>query len=135
MARLGGDENHRRAAFGRFITEAVFWTPAALLPSPFSTWEQVDKDTAKVNVIYGGVSQSVTIQIASNGQPLKIEFPRWSDANPKRTYQLQPFGGTLEDFREVQGYRIPFRVEAGNMFGTNDYFPFYKATIKSVKFY
>lgn len=34
VARLGSDANHARAAFGRYVAEALFWTPAALLPGP-----------------------------------------------------------------------------------------------------
>ncbi|MDR5900337.1 hypothetical protein QC823_15320 [Halomonas vilamensis] len=34
IARLGGDLDHTRSAFGRYVAEAVFWTPAAMLPSP-----------------------------------------------------------------------------------------------------
>lgn len=44
------------------------------------------------------------------------------------------FGGQLSDFREAQGFRIPFRVEAGNMFGTDEHFVFFKATVKAVRF-
>jgi hypothetical protein len=32
VARLGGDPDHRRSAFGRYVAEAVIWSPAALLP-------------------------------------------------------------------------------------------------------
>lgn len=52
-------------------------------------------------------------------------FLRWSNANSDKKYRLQPFGGTLSDFREVKGYHLPFNVEAGNMIGTDDYFIFY----------
>ena len=46
VARLGGDPDHARSAFGRYVAEATFWTPAALLPGPNVTWEAVDEDTA-----------------------------------------------------------------------------------------
>jgi hypothetical protein len=59
---------------------------------------------------------------------------RWNNANPEKIYRYEPFGGYLSDFREVQGFRIPFQVEAGNQFGTDNYFPFFKAQLKAVKF-
>jgi hypothetical protein len=34
----------------------------------------------------------------------------------------------------VGGYRLPFRVEAGNMFGTADYFPFFLADVTEIRF-
>jgi hypothetical protein len=40
------------------------------------------------------------------------------------TRREQPFGGYLSDFREVNGYRLPMRVEGGNLIGTGDYLPF-----------
>jgi hypothetical protein len=46
----------------------------------------------------------------------------------------QPFGGVLSDWRAVQGFRVPFRVEAGNMFGTPDYFPVFIAEIGDFRF-
>lgn len=58
---------------------------------------------------------------------------RWSNENPDRRYRLQPFGGYLADFREFGGYRLPASVEGGNHFGTDAYFPFYKATVTEVR--
>ena len=47
---------------------------------------------------------------------------------------LLSLGGTLSDFRNVDGYRLPFSVEGGNMFGTDEYFPFYKAASTEIRF-
>ena len=134
VARFGGTADHTRAAFGRYIAEAVFWTPAALLPGPGVHWEALAEDRIRVTVTFDGLEQAVELVLNQDGQPLQVFFMRWSDANPQKEYRLQPFGGYLSDFREVQGYRIPFHVEAGNMFGTDDYFAFYRADIESVMF-
>lgn len=134
VARLGGDEDHARSAFGRYVAESVFWTPAALLPGPGIEWEAVDEQTARVTVRYQGLEQSVDVIISSDGQPIRVEFQRWSDANPEKTFRLQPFGGHLSGFRTFQGFRLPTHVEAGNLFGTEDYFPFFIAEVKSVRF-
>ncbi len=134
VARLGGNADHARAAFGRYIAEAVFWTPAALLPGPGVTWEALGPDTARVTVTRGALSQAVDVEVAPDGRPTVVQLLRWSDANPERRYRLQPFGGVLSDFREVAGFRIPFTVEAGSMFGTEAYFPFFRARLKSVRF-
>jgi hypothetical protein len=134
VARLGGARDHTRAAFGRYVAEAVFWTPAALLPRPGVNWEALGEDAARVTVSAGDLSQAVDVRLDAEGRPLVVEFQRWSDANPERRYRLQPFGGFLSDFREVQGFRVPFSVEAGSMFGTEAYFPFFRARLKSVRF-
>lgn len=134
VARLGNDANHLRSAYGRQVAEAVFWTPAVLLPGPGVTWEEVDHDTARVTVASGGLSQTVDITLNTEGQPNTVVFMRWSDANPEKQYRLQPFGGALSDFREVRGYRLPFKVEAGNMFGTDEYFAFYRPEVADIRF-
>lgn len=134
VVRMGGDLDHARAAYGRYISEALFWTPAALLPRDGIVWEKVDENTARVSVTQNGLSQSVTLTVDSDGKPENACFMRWSNANPEKTYRHQPFGGNLSNFREVQGFRLPFHVEAGNMYGTEDFFAFYKAEVTSIHF-
>jgi hypothetical protein len=134
VARMGRDNDHARAAFGRTIAEALFWTPAALLPSPHVVWDAVSENTARVTVSYGDLTQSVEIAVDQEGRPSQVLFNRWSDANPDKVFRLQPFGGYLTDFREIQGFRLPFRVEAGNQFGTDAYFPFYIAEVSAIRF-
>jgi hypothetical protein len=72
--------------------------------------------------------------VGADGQPSKVVFQRWSDSNPEKTFQLQPFGGYLSDYEDFSGFRLPTRVQAGNFFGTDDYFAFFKATVTSVRF-
>lgn len=134
VARMGGDTNHARAAYGRYVAEAVFWTPSALLPGPGVAWEAPDQDNVRVTVTHNGLSQAVDMKIDADGRPVEVHFMRWSDANPEKKHQLQPFGGQLSDFRDVQGFRIPFHVEAGNMFGTDEYFAFFRAKVTDVRF-
>jgi hypothetical protein len=134
VARRGGNADHARSAFGRSVAEAVFWTPAAMLPEPGIRWEAVDDSTARVTVTHGKLVQAVDVTVAGDGCPTRVVFQRWSDANPAKTYQLQPFGGLPSDFRQVQGFRVPFHVEAGNMFGSPDYFPFYIADLTGIQF-
>jgi hypothetical protein len=134
VAHTGGDADHARAAFGRMVAEAVFWTPAAILPSQDVSWEPVDQDTARVTVRQNDMIQSVDISVASDGQPTKVVFQRWSNANPDKVYRLQPFGGYLSRFQDFQGYRLPTHIEAGNHFGTDAYFPFFIADVTKVTF-
>lgn len=134
VARMGGDANHRRSAFGRYIAEAVFWTPAAVLPGPGISWTQLESNCARLTVNHQGLSQSVDITVTADGQPTMVSFERWSNANPEKQHRLQPFGGYLSRFRSFAGYRLPTHVEAGNYFGTAKYFAFFIADISSVEF-
>ena len=134
VGRLGGDPDHTRSAFGRYVAEASIWAPAALMPGPGVRWSAVDNDTARVTISRGELEQAVDITVDEQGRPVEVSFQRWSDANPDKVHRLQPFGAVMSDFREVDGYRLPFRVEAGNMFGTEDYFPFFLADVTEIRF-
>jgi len=138
LGRAGGrsahSEDHRRAAFGRLVAEAVFWSPGSLLPSETVSWEAVDDMTARATVRYDDLVQTVDIFIDEQGQPSQIIIPRWSDANPDNRYQLQPFGGYLSVFKDFDGYRLPTHVEGGNFIGTDRYFPFYIADVEEISF-
>lgn len=134
VARLGGDPDHTRSAFGRYVAEAVIWSPASLLPGPAVTWEALDKDRARVTIRHDGLEQAVDVTVDADGRPVEVRFQRWSNANPDKVHRLQPFGALMSDFRDVQGYRLPFRIEAGNMFGTDDHFPFFLADVTAIRF-
>lgn len=134
LLRLADDIDHARSAFGRCIAEALFWTPSALLPGPGVSWEGLADNRVRVTVAAGPFSQAVELSLDASGRPRSVWLMRWSNANPGKTYRLQPFGGTLSDFREVQGFSLPFRVEAGNLFGTDDYFAFFDAEVTNIRF-
>jgi hypothetical protein len=134
VARMGGDSDHRRSAFARYVAEAVFWTPAAVLPGPGISWTQLAPDCARLTVSHQGLSQSVDVTVAANGQPTEVRFERWTNANADKQYRLQPFGGYLSRFRSFAGYRLPTKVEAGNHFDTDKYFAFFVAEITDISF-
>src|SRR6056297_251666 len=134
VGRLGGDPDHTRSAFGRYVAEATIWAPAGLIPGPGVRWSAVDDNTARVTITHGDLEQAVDITVDEQGRPVEVSFQRWSDANSDKVHRLQPFGAVMSDFREVAGYRLPFRVEAGNMFGTEDYFPFFLADVTEICF-
>lgn len=134
VARLGENSDHARFAYGRHIAESVFWAPSAVLPGPGVVWESVDSDTARVIVSYEMFSQGVDFTVDAEGKQIAVSFMRWSNANQEKKYRLQPFGGSLSDFRQIQGYRLPFKIDAGNMYGTENYFAFFKAEVTSIRF-
>ncbi|MGJ8561446.1 MAG: DUF6544 family protein [Litorimonas sp.] len=134
VARFGGTADHARSAFGRYVAEAVFWSPAALLPGPNVSWSEDSQGVARVTVENGSLSQSVDLTVGDDGRPIQVVFSRWSNANPEGEFRLQPFGGTLSEFESFQGFRLPTHVEAGNGFGTENYFPFFIADVTSLSF-
>jgi len=134
VARMGGTLDHKKASFGRYVAESIFWTPASILPRENIKWKKIDQNSARVTISNGSISQDVDIHVDSKGCPSAVTFQRWSNANKDKIFRLQPFGGKLSEFREVQGFRIPFKVEAANFYGTADEFYFYKARVKAIRF-
>lgn len=134
VARTGGTTDHAKASFGRFVAETLIWSPASLLPRDGVVWSRLSDTAARVTVTSRALVQSVDLTVNDRGQPEKIVFVRWSDANPRNTYQSQPFGGYLTEFKEFDGYRLPTRVIAGNHFETDEYFPFFDITVSKVTF-
>lgn len=135
VARLGGDADHTRSAFGRYVAEAVFWAPASVLPAPGISWTGVGPDCARLTVNHNGLQQSVDLYVNEQGQPTEVRFERWSNANPQKQHRLQPVGGYLSEFRWFEGFRLPTHVEAGNQFATSEYFPFFIADITEASFH
>lgn len=134
VARAGGNPDHLRSAFGRCVAEAVFWTPAALLPGDNVRWSSVDESTARVKLINGSLEQAVDLTVDADGKVRKVVFQRWSDANSEKQFQLQPFGGYLSDYKAFRGFRLPTTIEAGNFFDTDEYFPFFKVRVTTICF-
>ncbi|OUE46782.1 hypothetical protein BZY95_01550 [Billgrantia desiderata SP1] len=142
VARAGGDDNHLRASFGRAVAEAAFWAPAALLPQHGVRWEETgvrweetgEPNLARAIITHGTLEQAIEIAVAENGQPRWVQFQRWSNANPEKEWRLQPFGGYLDNFQSFEGFTLPTKVEAGNHFGTEAYFPFFRVRVREVRF-
>ena len=126
--------DHLRSSFGRLSADSLFWAPASLLPGKHVEWQPLEANSARAIVRYRGLEQAVDVHVNRDGQPERVVFQRWSDANPQRVHQLQPFGGDLSDFEWFEGYRLPTTVTAGNHYGTKDYFPFFKARVSAVRF-
>ncbi len=134
VVRVGGTRDHHRSAFGRVIAEGAFWVPSSLLPGRSVQWEPVDETTARAIVSYRDYRQAVDISVAEDGQPSRVVIQRWSNENADKTFREQAFGGYLSEFRDFCGFCLPTRVEGGNLIGTDDYFPFYKAKVTDIRF-
>lgn len=133
LARIGGSDDHARAAATRAMMEAI-WAPATLLPQFGADWVQTGPDTAEVRFADAPALEPMRITFDAEGTPREVMALRWTDANPDRTYRLQPFGGRLFEMGRHGGFLIPTRVEMGNMVGTPDYAPFFLATITRAEF-
>jgi hypothetical protein len=133
LVRASGSDHHR-SAFGRVVAEATFWAPASLLPGESVRWQPIGADSARAVVTFGHFEQAVDITVDAAGAPTSVVIQRWSNANADQVYREQPFGGYLSAFKAFDGYRLPTRIEGGNLIGTPDYFPFFKADVTALRF-
>lgn len=134
VVRVSGNPDHHRSAFGRVVSEGAFWVPASLLPSKTVSWTSVSENTARAEIVYRNFSQALDLTVEPDGRPSCVVIQRWSNENGEKIFREQPFGGYLSDFREIGGYCLPMRVEGGNLIGTEDYFPFFKANVQAIRF-
>ncbi len=133
LARAGMNEDHARAAATRLLLESV-WAPASLLPQFGAHWTVTGPESAVVRFDDAPGIEPMEMVFDAQGNLLSVAALRWSDANPEKTYRLQPFGGRMLESGSFQGFRIPTRVELGNHFGTPAYEPFFHATITAAEF-
>ena len=133
VARIANTEDHARAAAARMVMESV-WAPAALLPQFGAVWTQTGTDQAEVR--FPGVRgvEPIELTFDAGGQVLEMNTLRWSDANPERIYRLQPFGGRTLAHATHQGFNIPTAMEIGNLYGTPEYTPFFRAHLTRVEY-
>jgi len=133
LARIGGTEDHARAAAARVMLESV-WAPATLLPQFGAEWAQTGPDSAELRFTDAPGLGPMHITFDAEGNPVEVWAMRWTDANPDKVFRLQPFGGRMLEMARHQGFLIPVQVELGNMYGTPEYAPFFLATITAAEF-
>lgn len=134
LVQVAATEGLDRSAAARPALEAI-WVPASLLPGNGAVWEELGPQSARVTFNTGNHATEMTMTIDDDGRLLDIVAMRWSDANPDKTFRLQPFGGTMEEEATFGGFTIPSRVHVGNHFGTDSYFPFFNAEITGAQYY
>ncbi len=129
----GDTPDHLRAATGRLALERIF-SPASLLPEAGAVWSQTGPDRARVSFPALTGTEPVDLTLDAEGRITEIVTQRWSNANADGQWRLQPFGGRLEGEASAQGFTVPGRMEVGNLFGTPDYVPFFRADITALSY-
>lgn len=128
LVRAGRTADHARAAATRVMLESL-WVPATLLPQSGARWVQTGPDSARISFDSLPDLPPLDLTLDAAGDPVELCALRWSDANPDRIWRLQPFGGRVLETGCFGGFRIPVRVDLGNLWGTPDHVPFFLARI------
>jgi hypothetical protein len=96
-------------ALHRLLGEMT-WFPTAFLDPRHVRWTPVDDAHADATLRVGGREVTARWEFGPDGLPLRFSAERFRDVNGKGV--LTPFVGESSDWREVDGLRVPFRVEA-----------------------
>jgi hypothetical protein len=96
-------------ALQRLLGE-LCWLPTALLDGRYVRWEPVDDATARAHLTVGGRDVALAFHFGPDGFPATVTAERSRDVGGKSV--RTPWQGASSDWREVDGLRVPFRMEA-----------------------
>lgn len=90
----------------RYLGEMV-WFPSLAL-SPYITWEQLDKNTAKATMSFNGTSGSGTFYFNSNGDVTKFSALRYkgNETDAKRYHWEM----NIFDYKTFEGIKVPAKM-------------------------
>lgn len=88
----------------RWTAESV-WVPPALLPENGADWDAIDDNRAKITIEDGANRVEGEFHVDEVGRITEFKAMRYRDETKR------PWFGRYGDYREVEGYRVPFRCE------------------------
>ena len=133
VANDGFSEDFLRSAVARPALEAI-WAPASLLPERGVRWTATGPDSADVVIPTAHGDITINLVLEKSGKVSEVSTLRWTNANSRKVFAYQPFGGTVAAETTFGGYTVPSVVSIGNMFGTDEYFSFFEAQISAIKY-
>lgn len=123
-----------RSAEFRAAVEGALWLPASLLPENGAHWEQVGSNGARITLRRYAPAIALELKLDEAGSVKEVVGQRWSNANPEKSFKLQPFGGTILGESTFQGFTIPTEVAVGNHYATGEFLPFFQARITKINY-
>jgi hypothetical protein len=95
------------ATMMRYLAE-MMWFPSAAL-SPYITWQEIDKHSAKATMEYDDITVSGVFTFNEEGDIVRFMGKRYREVNGK--YVLCNWGGTNKEYKEFEGIRIPSKSD------------------------
>lgn len=120
-----------KSAAGRVLLESCF-LPTAFLPHRGAKWEGIDPFHAKAILSVDDLSEGITMTYHQDGSLKELVMPRYRGSENETT---APFGAAVEEEKNFDGFTIPSKLRAGWWYGTEKYNEFFRAEIKTAKFY
>ncbi len=97
------------AALQRLLAEMV-WFPTALLDARHVRWAPLDDTRAQATLAVRGREAALTFHFDASGLPSRVTAERYRDVDGEPV--LTPWTGECSGYRELDGLRVPYRMEA-----------------------
>jgi hypothetical protein len=110
----------------RFLGE-VQWFPAAAL-ADYIAWENVDADSARATMTYGGIAASMTFRFGADGRLLESTAIRYNDSRGR----TESWVNSNAADQEFGGSRVPASGEARWEYDTGPY-PYIRWRITAIE--
>lgn len=91
----------------RYLAE-MMWFPTAAL-SNYIKWEEVDANSARATMSYGGITASGVFTFNDRGEVTSLVAQRYGEFNGR--YLMKPWSVKIKEHKEFNGIRIPARGE------------------------
>lgn len=99
----------------RWLGESV-WFPTNLLPGENLTWAAIDSLSAKLSFSYNGINIFYLVTFNEIGEITRLETQRYMGED-----NLETWVGLLTDYKEINGVKVPTRIEGTWKLPTGDF--------------
>ncbi|GAC1624425.1 MAG: hypothetical protein NVS4B9_15910 [Ktedonobacteraceae bacterium] len=96
-----------RGELQRYLAEMI-WFPTAWLSAAVE-WQAIDDYSVQATFRVSDVTGSVVLHVNEHGQLTHVTADRYKEEHGR--YLLAPWSAQCNEYREVEGMRIPTRIE------------------------
>ncbi len=113
----------------RYLAELV-WYPTAWLSDAIE-WQAIDAHSVKATFCEPGVTASAVLHVNEQGQLTQLTADRYKEEHGH--YLLVPWSGQCNEYQEVEGMRIPTRIEITWHLASGD-FSWFRCKITEIEY-
>ena len=113
----------------RYLGEMA-WFPTALL-SECIRWEAIDAARAKATISVPGVTASGIFHVDELGRYTHFTAERYREEHKRPV--LRPWTGRWDDYREIDGFRIPMKAEAAYTLDSGQ-FSYFRGEVTQIEY-
>jgi hypothetical protein len=113
----------------RYLAETI-WFPTAWLSDAIE-WQAIDAHSVKAIMRASSVTAPVVLHVNEQGQPTHVTADRYKEEHGH--YLLAPWSGQCFEYQEVEGMRIPTRIEITWHLASGD-FTWFRCKITEIEY-